>query len=226
MQPRIIAAFITLIPLISANTAYLISASANHVPWCIPYIEGCTSISRAARHGDALFLFRGLMMFYAVLLIYYWWLVKLWINKLDKQPVKISRIIFWLGTCGAIFLIVYIDFLGSTGSIYRFMRRYGVIFYFSLTPLAHLLMINHVNKLKIKNHKIPITRRIIRYQTTIVSMILILGLTSVVMSYTEINTYESENIIEWNYSLLLSLLFASSFYMWRDLKLKLIIENR
>ncbi|MCW8910196.1 MAG: hypothetical protein OQK76_06190, partial [Gammaproteobacteria bacterium] len=81
-------------------------------------------------------------------------------------------------------------------------------------------------KLKIKNHKIPITRRIIRYQTTIVSMILILGLTSVVMSYTEINTYESENIIEWNYSLLLSLLFASSFYMWIDLKLKLIIENR
>ena len=226
MQPRIIAALITLIPLISANTAYLISVSANHVPWCIPYIEGCTSISRAARHGDALFLFRGLMMFYAVLLIYYWWLVKIWLNKLDNQTTKIAHVICWTGIIGALFLIIYLDYLGSSGAVYRFMRLHGVIVYFSFTPLAHLLMLNHIKKLKMRNPDIPVTTNIIRYQTTIIILIVILGLTNVTMTYAGIKTDESENIIEWNFSLLLSLFFASSFYMWRNLKLKLIIENR
>ena len=221
MQPRTIALLVTLLPLFSANTAYLISASANHVPWCIPYIDGCTTISRAARHGDALFLFRGLMMFYAILLICYWWLVKLWLNKLDNHTTRIALTICWLGIIGALFLIIYINFLGSTGSIYRFMRRYGVIFYFSLTPLAHMLMINHIKKLKIKKPEIAVTTRILYYQTSVVTLILILGLISVVMSYAGVKTYESENIIEWNYSLLLSLFFASSFYMWKDLRLKL-----
>ena len=225
MQPRTIALLVTLLPLVSANVAYLMSASAAYVPWCIPYIDGCTTISRAARYGDALFVFRGLMMFYAVLLICYWWIVKLWLNKLDGQPTKIAMTICWLGIIGALFLIIYIDFLGSTGSIYRFMRRYGVILYFSLTPLAHMLMINHIKKLKIKNPEIPVTTRILYYQTTIITLILILGISSVVMSYAGIKTYESENIIEWNYSLLLTLFFASSFFMWKNLRLKLDIQN-
>ena len=221
MQARTLALLITLLPLVSANIAYLISASAGYVPWCIPYTEGCTTISRAARHGYALFLFRALMMLYAVLLIYYWWIVKHWLDILDNRSTVISRVIYWLGIIGALFLILYIDFLGSSGPVYQFMRRYGVIFYFSFTPLAHMLMINHLTKLKIKNTDVPVTTRIIHYQTAIVSLILILGISSVVMSYAGIKTYESENIIEWNYSLLLTLFFASSFFMWKDLRLKL-----
>lgn len=94
MQPRTIALLVSLLPIIAANLAYLISAFDGHVPWCIPYIDGCTTISRAARHGDAIYVFRALMMFYAVLLIWYWWVVKAWLTRLDNPSTHITSLIF------------------------------------------------------------------------------------------------------------------------------------
>ncbi|MDH5472835.1 MAG: hypothetical protein OEY61_08255 [Gammaproteobacteria bacterium] len=225
MQPAVIALLVTLLPAIAANLAYLMSATAGYVPWCLPYIDGCTTISQAARHGNALFIFRAIMMFYAILLIWYWWIVKLWLNSLDRQATRIALIISWLGIIAALFLVIYVDYLGSSGTVYRLMRRYGVIIYFSLTPLAHMLMINHLRKLKITKPDTPITLNILTYQTLIVILILIMGITHVVMSYTGLRSYESENIIEWNYSLLLTLFFASSIYMWKDLNLKLMLNK-
>lgn len=226
MQPRTIALLVSLLPIIAANLAYLISAFDGHVPWCIPYIDGCTTISRAARHGDAIYVFRALMMFYAVLLIWYWWVVKAWLTRLDNPSTHITSLIFFLGVFAALCLIIYIDYLGSSGAVYRFMRRHGVILYFSLTPLAHLLMMHQIIKLKIENTDIPVTNNILRYQTTVISLIVIMGITDVIMSYTGTKTYESQNIVEWNYALLMTLFFASSIFMWKGVKLKLILSKK
>jgi len=221
MQPRTLALFTVILPLITVNAAYLISAFAGKVPWCIPYLEGCTSISRAARMSDSIFLFRALMIFYAVLLIFYWRLVQLWLNDLDQQFTLTALIIALLGISGAGFLILYVDYLGTSGVMYRFMRRYGVIFYFSLTPLAHMIMLNHLFKLKKIHLDLPVSLSVLRYQLSIVGLILLLGIISVIMRYTGVKTFESESIIEWNYALLLALLFAGSIVMWKDLRLRL-----
>ncbi|MCW9013896.1 MAG: hypothetical protein OQL06_08940 [Gammaproteobacteria bacterium] len=224
MQPRTIAILIVVLPLFTVNAVYLISAYAGQVPWCIPYIEGCTSISRAARKSDAIFLFRGLMIVYAVLLIYYWRLVQLWLNELDHRFTLTALIIFIIGMTGAVFLILYVDFLGSTGAMYRFLRRYGVIVYFSFTPLAHMIMLNHLYNLKRLKPDIAISFSVLYYQLSIFMLILILGLTNVVMVYVGSKTFESESIVEWNYSLLLALLFSGSIFMWKDLRLHLVIK--
>jgi len=224
MQPRTLALLTVILPLITVNAAYLISAFADKVPWCIPYLEGCTSISRAARMSDAIFLFRAIMIFYAVLLIFYWRLVQLWLNELDQHFSPTALLIALLGISGAGFLILYVDYLGTEGVMYRFMRRYGVIFYFSFTPLAHMITLNHLFKLKRIHHDLPVSLGVLRYQRWVVGLILLLGVISVIMGYTGLKTFESESIIEWNYSLLLALLFAGSIHMWKDLRLRLTIK--
>ena len=225
MQPRSIVILIIVLPLFTVNAAYLISAFSGKVAWCIPYISGCTSISQAARLSDAIFLFRAGMIVYAVLLIFYWRLKQQWLNMIDQRFTFIALIIFLLGASGAAFLILYVDYLGTTGVMYRFMRRFGVIFYFSFTPLAHTLMLNHLYKLKKLNPDFPISLGVLRYQLSIVSLMIILGLVSVIMRHTGTKTFESESLIEWNYALLLTLIFAGSFYMWKDLKLQLTMNN-
>ena len=66
------------------------------------------------------------MIAYGVLLIGFWIYVRQWLDQLYGHTTNIARIILWLGVVGAIFFIVYIDFLGTTGEVNRFMRRYGI----------------------------------------------------------------------------------------------------
>ena len=55
-------------PILIAHAAYAISVIENYVPLCNPYWDGCTSISRAGRHGWANHLFRAALLPYAPLL--------------------------------------------------------------------------------------------------------------------------------------------------------------
>ncbi|MGI9296212.1 MAG: hypothetical protein ACR2PS_19690, partial [Pseudomonadales bacterium] len=72
MQPQTFALTAGLLPLVTVQLCYLMSIHAGDVPACIPYLEGCTSISRAARNGNALFLFRAVMIFSSALIIANW----------------------------------------------------------------------------------------------------------------------------------------------------------
>ncbi len=229
MQPRTLAVIITFLPLIAVNVSYLMSFNVGLVPGCIPYIEGCTSISRAARQGDAIFLFRASMIVHAVLLMWYWRFTQCWLNQLRSNGAvspgqRSIQAMYYLGVVGAFFLILYADFLGTSGDFYRFMRRYGVIFYFTFTPLAQMIMVNQLFKLRKVSPNADIKLGALRYQLTILVLILLLGLISVSLRYIYGPNFERENIVEWNYSLLLTASFAGSIVMWKNLKWNLCIE--
>ncbi len=221
MQPRTLAIVITLLPLFAVNAAYLMSAYNGLIPWCLPYLEGCTSISQAGRSGDTIFLFRAIMIVYAVLMAWFWLIVKDWLDLLDPNFFISTRIICWLGVIGATFLILYVDFLGTSGEFHKFLRRYGIIIYFSFTPLAQLLLLRQLYKLKSAKPDLPIDKRVLQYKKIILLLILLLGIISVVLKYTGNKTYQSENIIEWNYSALLIMYFAGTIVLWKNLRLKL-----
>lgn len=121
---------IALLFVVAAHAAYLLSIQAGHVPACMPYVEGCVSISRAARHGDGNYLFRLLVIPCAVLHALVWWLARHWLRE--------GRLMLVLGVMSAIALAVYATFLGTEGEAYRFLRRYGVIVYFGFGYLAQL----------------------------------------------------------------------------------------
>jgi len=226
MQPRTLALIITILPLLTSNGVYLLSAYEGFIPWCMPYIDGCTTISQAARSGNAIFIYRATMIAYGVLLIWFWIYAKQWLNLLNGHTTKVSRIILWLGIVGAIFLIVYIDFLGTTGEVNRFMRRYGIMIFFTFTPLAQLLLLKqHYDFLPSMSGGFikPITIKpgVLHYQLIVILLMLIIGIISIILDVTQNKTYESENIVEWNFSLLLNLYFIGMIFIWKDYRYSL-----
>lgn len=126
---------------LATHLAWALSLHAGHVPACIPYLEGCTSISRAARHGLGNHLFRLLMLPCALLVGVHWWLAARWLGL--RGRVKGGLAVLALGAGAAVALAVYVTFLGSEGDVYRFLRRYGVVVFFGCSYLAQLLFLRH-----------------------------------------------------------------------------------
>ena len=228
-QPRLLAWSITLLPVLTVNTAYLISADAGFVPWCITYLDGCTSISRASRNGDALFLFRAAMIVQAAMLAWYWLLAGAWLNRLarrhpcDGHHGRVIGAMQWLGVIAALFLILYADYLGTTGEWYRFMRRYGVIFYFTFTPLAQMLMLSRLTLLA--QAGAPLSPAVLRFKLTVLLLVLLTGIISLTLSYSGHSTFERENVLEWNFALLNTLFFAGTALLWRNVSLHLRLDR-
>jgi hypothetical protein len=131
---------IALILVLAVHLAWLLSLQAGHVPSCIPYLEGCTSISRAARHGLGNHLFRLLVLPCALLVGLHWWLAARWLRREGTRGGEV-RMILLLGVMAATALALYATFLGSEGEAYRFLRRYGVVVYFGASYLAQLLFL-------------------------------------------------------------------------------------
>ena len=219
MQPRTLAILLIMLPLIAANGVYLLSAYEGLVPWCMPYIDGCTSISRAARNGNSIFLFRATMIVYAAFLMLFWIYSRHWLNLLHGHNTKTANIILWLGLAGTVSFIIYIDFLGTTGEINRFMRRYGVMIYFTFTPLAQLLMLNQHYKILCKTPEASINQKALKYQLIVLLLMLIIAIISILLNVTQNKTDATENIVEWNYSLLLTLYFAGMIFIWKDYRI-------
>ena len=158
------------------------------------------------------------MIAYGVLLIGFWIYARQWLDQLYGRTTNIARIILWLGVFGAIFFIVYIDFLGTTGEVNRFMRRYGILIYFICTPLAQILLLRQHYNILPSLQKGAIKPRVLQYQLLIVVLMLIIGSISGAMDVTHIKTYESENIVEWNLALLMQLYFLGMVFIWKEYK--------
>ena len=100
------------------------------------------SSRRAARSGPGLHLFRAVMLPSAVLLLLSWEFVREWLLGMKACGPRRAWTISLLGVIGALFLVGYGTWLGTEGEWYKWLRRYGVIFYFGGTALAQLIMIS------------------------------------------------------------------------------------
>ena len=208
---HLIALFTGLIPIVSVHLTYLISASQGFVPWCIPYVDSCVSISATGRYGAAFFLFKGTMIPAAMLLMAFWFLSFLWLRRLGDHG-RYPTAIFYIGVIGAIFLIVYTVALGAAGETLRLQRRIGITIYFAFTFFSQLLMTYRLGVLK--DTKIRIYLQMISYT------VLAVGLCTVALGLL-LDNYEQdyENAFEWVAALLIHLYFLVIWYAWRQDKL-------
>lgn len=209
-----------LLPLIAAHAAYLLNifAGTELLPQfiCFPYTDGCVSISRAARSGPGLHLFRALMLPGAALLLLSWEFVREWLRKLEACTPQRAWVIAGLGMLGAFFLVFYVTWLGTDGEWYRWLRRYGVVFYFGGTALAQLLL---VWVLWPQRHRLTAGRlaKPIVLLTALVSLQWALGVFSafkrLIFNNPEIID-RLENIIEWCYALPMASCFIVIAWMF------------
>ena len=215
MQPWHIAWTLCIVPIVAAHGAYLIALLTDSAEACIPYIEGCTSISRAVRVGDALFFFRGLLMPCASLLVFFWWLQKTWLDELLPSARRKHLWVFASGAIGALFLLLYANFLGSNGEIYNLLRRFGVTLYFSLTALAQLISLHTLTRKDID--LAPATRRLVQWQLILVSLQWVIGIGNVIAKLLAPEDARSqiENVVEWHFALYMTLFFGFSALIWQ-----------
>lgn len=186
----LLVALVAIVPVLSVNANYLISSAADYIPDCFVYIDGCTSISATGRYGVSYWLFKAFMLPQAVLLVYFWRGV---VRRVPAPGARDTVII--AGTIGAAFLVLYTVFLGSQGDFYRLMRRYGVFVFFLGTFIA----------------QIAATRRLarqgaggaLRAQQALLVVMFLLALAEVPLGTFGMQDDQAENVIEWNFSLLM-----------------------
>ncbi len=202
-----------LLPLVTINLCYLLAASHGHVDWCFPYIDSCTSISAAGRKPPEFFVFKGLMIPSAVLLLLYWLAGERWLAILAGTPQQRFHTLIILACVASVGLVLYSVMLGAIGDTYRFQRRIGVILFFGLSYFAQLLVNNRLSRIDIiqRNH-----RRLYRTLTVLSVLVLLMGLASVIWQVFDEDYYDTkEDAFEWTFTLLLCLHVLVTARLWQ-----------
>lgn len=206
---------ITLLFVVAAHAAYLLSIQGGHVPACVPYLDGCVSISRAARHGWGNHLFRLVVIPCAVLHALVWLLAQRWLRG--------GRAMGVLGVVSAVALAVYATFLGTDGETYRFLRRYGVVVYFGFGYLAQLALMRRASLSR------ALPPRLIVAMSWISIAMLMLGVANVAAGQFATDPAAKdrwENVFEWWLGLLMVGWYAVLAVGWRRQGLGVELKRR
>ncbi|MCL1633806.1 hypothetical protein M2650_03985 [Luteimonas sp. SX5] len=201
---------IALVMLVATHLAWMLSVQAGYVPLCNPYWDGCTSISRAARHGLGNHLFRLMMLPCAVLQGLHWWSARDWL-RLQRPGANGGGALLPLGIGAALSLAVYATFLGTEGEVYRFLRRYGVIVYFACSYLAQLVFLRQLRRRGLAQGPLP------GVMLVICVTMLLLGVINAVLAAVASERLKDvmENALEWQFGILLVAWFVAQAWLWR-----------
>lgn len=203
------------LPALGVAIAFPLAVGEGQFEACNPLIDGCVSISRAARHGLPNHLFRALLLPAAVMQGAVWCLCRAWLRGIGAPAGRLLGWLPWLGVVAAVLLILYGTFLGTEGTWYRWMRRYGVFGYFGATCILMLIVSGAVHAAaRATGRRRPTAR-------TMLALCLALPVLGIVNSFAPLAIADPvrldgfENATEWWGGLVFSLFFALLALDWR-----------
>jgi len=224
MRLRILPLATGLLPIVAIHASLLLAINAGAIPACIPYFEGCASISATGRYEPAVFLFKPAMTIEAALLILYWLASATWIKKLSGLAGQRDRttplVILTFGIISAVALIVYVAFLGTQAPFYEFMRRFGIYFYFLFSVLAQIIFARRSLNLA-RQLNLPLLVKISRSQFWLAVTPFILGVLNLLLKAVLDETDSAENGIEWIAALMMQIFFVLTYYAWTDTRFEI-----
>jgi len=197
--------------LIGGTVAAWLAMRLELIPACNPLLDGCTSISRAGRHGLANIVFRAFILPSAVLQALTWWLCAQWLRSRTRdRPTRGPEWIAMLGVLAGLFLVIYGSFLGTEGAAYRWLRQYGTIFYFGFSFVCMLILLTNLAHLQT-------ARRFVVTMRSLCSLLLLLGLSNVFLArlFDDPVKDQIENITEWWLGIGYALVFFLMAELWR-----------
>ena len=191
-------------PLIGVGLAYWLGVENGVLPACVPFIEGCTSISSTGRYMPGSMPFRAVMLPQAAFLAILWYLCAVWIRKISPKS-GVSSAVIVCGIVGAIALVLYVTFLGTQQPFYELMRRFGIYVYFLGTLSSQVMVTIAMPKSRLRTAMI-----------SIVATPLLLGVANLLQKEVFIQWNSIENSIEWIAALLMQVWFVLLYVAWRD----------
>jgi hypothetical protein len=207
-----------LLPALAAALALAIAVDASLVPACNPFVEGCVSISRAARQGLANHLFRALVLPAGVLQALTWLAAAQALQDLGGRAAmqRSARTLAVLGVAAGLALVLYANFLGTEGQAYRWLRRYGTVVAFGATCLAMLVLGRALQRLR-ATRQVELPRGHERALLSLFVLVVLLGLVNALVGAWAGDALKDrvENATEWWGSLGLTLAFVVIASLWR-----------
>ncbi len=202
MMIRLLPLIVAIAPPCGVAAAYWLNIHAGVLPSCMPFLDGCTSISATGRYMPGSMVFRAVLLPHAALLAILWWFARLWLQEL-RPARRGANAVFLFGLIAAIALVVYVTFLGTTQAFYEFMRRFGVYFYFLGTVLAQITLTSALPSFGLR-----------RGMLAVATAPLLIGIGNLVLKVILVDTDNIENSFEWIAALLMQVWFLLLFFAW------------
>ena len=222
MKPHLLPLTAAIVPVVAVHLCLWLAIRAEAIPPCLPYLEGCASISATGRQAPASFVFKPVMTTQWVLLCLYWSLNYLWLRgivdgfagspQIDRP--RTDRAWLVLGCTGAFALVLYTTFLGTTEPFYEFMRRFGIYLFFAFTVIAQMMLAARTIELARAMRSAEL-ERIGRWQRAIAWVPLLLGILNAVLKSVLDDANAEENVIEWHAALFMQVFLLFSAFAWR-----------
>lgn len=211
------------LPALASLLAVWLSMHAGLVPACNPFVEGCTSISRAARHELPNHLFRAIVLPAATLQALTWLLVARWLRAEGEGG---TRTLLLLGLLAPVALVLYGSFLGTDGNINRLLRQYGTVVYFGFTCVAMLMTGRAIERLASRGvlHPPGGLRHALQ---ALFGLLVALGLCNALAGWWFVDPLKDrvQNASEWWGSLVLTAVFVVLAAIWRRAGLRVHVER-
>jgi len=192
------------LPVLGVGLAYWLGVQSGVLPACVPFIEGCTSISATGRTMPGSMPFRAVMLPHAAFLAILWWVCADWIRQIAPQS-RVSSAVVACGIAGAIALVLYVTFLGTQQPFYELMRRFGIYIYFLGTLGSQVLLTVAMPESRLRTAML-----------WIVGTPWLLGIANLLQKEVLIQWDSIENSIEWIAALSMQVWFVLLYVAWRD----------
>jgi len=215
MRPNVIALAVSLVPFAAIHVCYMLAAYYGHVPWCIPYLDGCSAISATGRQPPESIVFRVSIIPSAALMLVFWPLVHVWLKALGSPSRQLRGLTLLFGCIAALGLIAYAAVLGEIGAGFSLQRRIGVRLFFGFTILAQLLMALQVEWIG-RTCGQGVLVRTARLLLGVSALTVLLGLLSLYLWATCEGFEDIEHIFAWWVTLLVLLHPLGVWYMWKS----------
>jgi len=216
-----------LLPAVATLAAWALSMHLGLVPACNPFIDGCISISRAARHDLPNHVFRTLVLPAALLQALTWWLAARWLRDLPgAAAMRGLAALPLLGATAGLALVLYGSFLGTDGPIYRALRQYGTVVYFGFTCLCLLIAGGAVQR-AVAAGALALAPALRHAMVALSVGLVMLGLGNALVGAAADGElkYRVENLTEWWGALIFVLGFVALAAMWRRCRLQLTLHD-
>jgi len=198
-----------ILPILTVLISYYLSIKFDYVQFCIPNIDGCTSISQVGRYPPINYFFKT-FMFISIFIIFIYWKSNYTLLS-HNNSLLLYKITFLLGIFSVIFFALYITFLGE-GDYYRFFRRIGIFIYIFFTVISELLLSISYKK----NSHLFKNDEIINFKFYFNLVLSTFGLILLPLVIYKIIDYPNfKNIVSWNYFILIQINFLITFFCWK-----------